>query len=185
MTSRRIIFVDPDYWTRPKETAIMKNDAADYRRATALIRHHAIGDQAGITAILDEAEADDRGTQLLIALLGTFSFIQPLLRTDAAITAIRQCIDLTATADDQPDWVRCAAAAIAAYADQDRDRLGDAIDEILDAGRGAGVLFQGISDIYFHLMPELRAPAGLHALDRWTMRLATEEGREGGEGRDA
>lgn len=174
--NRRVIFPDPDIWSTPKENPM--NDASDYRRATALIRHHAIGDQAGITAILDEATTEDRGTQLLVALLGVFSFITPLLRTEPARTAIRECIDLTADADDQPQWVRAAASAIAAHADDDKQRLGDAIDEVLDEGRGGGPLFQGISDIYFHLMPELRAPAGLHALARWTAGLAAAEGEE-------
>ena len=154
------------------------NNTADYRRATALIRHHAVGDQAGITAVLEEAETEDRGTELLVALLGIFAFIEPLLRTDTARTAIRQCIDITADADDQPYWVRAAASAIAAYADDDKQRLGDVIDEVLAEGRGAGVLFQGIADIWFNLMPELRAPAGLHALTRWATGLAVVEGDE-------
>jgi hypothetical protein len=176
--SRRVIFPDPDIWTTPKEKTMAINNTADYRRATALIRHHAVGDQEGITAILVEGEAEDRGTQLLVALLGIFAFIQPLLRTDTARTAMRQCIDLTADADDQPYWVRAAASAIAAYADDDKQRLGDAIDSVLAEGRGAGVLFQGVSDIWFNLMPELRAPAGLHALTRWATGLAAVEGEE-------
>ncbi|MDZ7883303.1 MAG: hypothetical protein U5N53_10515 [Mycobacterium sp.] len=101
-----------------------------------------------------------------------------MLRTEPAIAAIRQCIDLTADADDQPDWVRAAANAIAAHADEDNTRLAQVVDDFLDDGRGDGPLFQGIADIHFHLMPELRAPAGLHALTRWTARLARAEGEE-------
>lgn len=171
----RVIFPDPEIWNR-KDTPMTDN--ADYRRATALIRHHAIGDQAGITAILKESTAEDRGTQLLQALLGVFAIIQPLLRTEPARTAIRECIDITADDHDQPDWVRAAAAAIAAHADEDNTRLAEIVADFLDTGRGGGPLFEGIASIHFHLMPELRAPAGLQALSRWTARLARAEGEE-------
>lgn len=174
--TRRVIFPPADIWTQKENTM---NNNADYRRATALIRHHGIGDQEGITAILEEAEAHDRGTQLFVALLGIYSFVESVLRTEASQVAVRQCIDLTTDADDQPYWVRAAASAIAAHADDDKDRLCDVIDEVLAEGRGAGVLFQGVSDIWYHLMPELRAPAGLHALTRWTEGLAGAEGEEG------
>lgn len=152
--------------------------AGDCRRAMALISHHAVGDQAGITAIIDEAENADRATQLFIALLDAYRAIVPLLRTDSSITAMGQCIDITADAgaDEQPDWVRAAATVIAAHRDNKPNRLFDAVEEIHQAHGGSGLLFQGVSDIYFHLMPELRAPAGLDALARWTVVLAGQEG---------
>jgi hypothetical protein len=32
-----------------------------------------------------------------------------------------------------------------------------------------------VQDIYFHLLPELRAPARMDALARWTVQLAGQE----------
>ena len=54
----------------------------DVRRAAALILHHNNHDQDGIVAIFEEANANQRGTHMVLGVLGLFEQMVPELRTN-------------------------------------------------------------------------------------------------------
>ena len=53
----------------------------DHRRAAALILHNSRKDFAGMNAIIDEANEDDRQTQMLLGVLDLYDHLLPELRT--------------------------------------------------------------------------------------------------------
>ncbi|MFW0787574.1 hypothetical protein AAFP35_24015 [Gordonia sp. CPCC 206044] len=62
----------------------------DHRRAAVLLKHFGDGNDAGVTAIVDEIDADDRGGQLLFALLVLFGHLLPELRTSRGQELLRR-----------------------------------------------------------------------------------------------
>lgn len=67
-------------------------DVADYRRAAALIQHHGTGSLAGMNAVVEEANEEDRATQLLYAVLSIYQEIVPELRTDLGMSLMSSYI---------------------------------------------------------------------------------------------
>lgn len=172
--THRVIFVDPDLWTTHKETTTMSApDAGDCRRAMATIRHHAITDWAGVKAVLDEALAINRQTELLIATIDCYTAIVELLRTNTALAAMSQFVGTIANDHRDHDWRR-AATCIIARNTANKDRFNTAIIEGNELDRNAELLL-AVHDIHTVLMPELRTQIGLDALGKWTTNLAGEE----------
>lgn len=61
------------------------NVRGDYRRAAAIITHHARGDGDGVTAVLDEAAEAHRCKELLLAVLGLNQLMVPAIGSDTVI----------------------------------------------------------------------------------------------------
>ena len=124
----------------------------------ALITHHGVGDQTGHHSHPHRGRGPDRGTQLLLPCSTPTHASRRCCAPNPAIAAMKQCIEDTTEHDT--DWARTAAAAIQRPRRPRPGPLLDRLEEITETHHGAGLFFQGVPDIYFHLLPELRAPAG-------------------------
>ncbi len=96
MTRRRVIFPDPTIWThnKPKDNHHM-NDIkcgvfGDYRRAAAIITHHAQGDNMGVVAILNDAAKHQRCAELVAAILGLYELLVPNITDDSVLQRLTQ-----------------------------------------------------------------------------------------------
>lgn len=68
------------------------HDVADARRAATLIAHYATGNTEGCNYVLREANAQNRVTPLIEALLSVYGTVVPLLHSEVGVAAIRACI---------------------------------------------------------------------------------------------
>lgn len=150
--------------------------AGDCRRALALIGHHTRGFEQGIKAIIAEANAAGRGTNLLMALLDAYQFITPELRTAGSLVALSQWVDMCAKQTTVTDWSRAASITIA-HSTNDIDRFNALIIETNNED-SSGLLVGGILEMYAAILPELYTPAGSDAVSQWTARLSGREGDE-------
>ena len=66
--------------------------AADIRRAAALIVHYGHQDDAGMDAILQEANEPNRIAELILATIRVYETLIPLLHTEAGLALLRRTI---------------------------------------------------------------------------------------------
>ncbi|HRD10510.1 MAG TPA: hypothetical protein PLI79_01480 [Mycobacterium sp.] len=150
---------------------------SDYRRAAALIAHQAEGSVPGIRCILEEASTANRSTPLLIALLDAFRLIARELRTDSALQALGELIEIF-TGQSGP--MRAAALVTIARRDRDTARFNEVLIAANDAD-AAGGLLASVLELWAALLPELAAPHALRSLSTWTARIAASEDRADGD----
>ena len=144
---------------------------ADYRRAAALIRHQAEGSVSGIRFILDEASAANRTTPLLTSLLDAFRLIARELRTDPALEAVGELVEIFAQQDGP---MRAAARVTIARRDRDVSAFNAVLIEVNEDDR-AGELLADVVEMWAALLPELAAPSARRSLSEWTARIARQE----------
>ncbi|WP_370500258.1 hypothetical protein NWT09_00100 [Mycolicibacterium sp. jd] len=181
---RRVIFVDPELWTTPKENRMTINpaNAGDYRRAGAFIKWHAHGNRDGINAILLEALEAKRPTQFIAAILNTFDGIVPMLATKAGQRGMAELIIAIADGTDNldpdvvpEDWRR-AARLMVAYGENNSDTMNRILHETPDVSP----TIIGICDVYTVVLPMLHTPFGMGIIDTGIRRLSgmEAEGRQ-------
>ncbi|ORB89754.1 hypothetical protein LAUMK42_03724 [Mycobacterium persicum] len=182
MTRRRVIFVDPDIWTTRKDRSMTENHTApnhgDNRRAAALIAHRANGSIEGIDFVMRQSNQLNRSTQLLRATLNAYRHITGELRTDHALTAMAQFIELCAKGEEGAGTdIRRAAQAVIADVDHDLEAFNAILIEANNDDQAGGVML-GLLELYSALLPELATPYALQCLSQWTVRIAGHEDDE-------
>jgi hypothetical protein len=75
----------------------------DYRRAAAIIAHHARGDGDGVNAILADAANHKRCSELVIAILGLYELAVPHITDDNVIATIQQLALTWAQTENQKE----------------------------------------------------------------------------------
>ncbi len=172
MTRRKIIFPDPDYWTR-KDT--MTVTAGDYRRGGALLRHHIDRNCAGVNVILEEAVSAGRATNLVVALLETLDAVAQQLLTGVGLRGFDEWIHAYAMPDfgDYPDTWRRAARLIAAHGLKEHAEMSAIINDTAD-DNATPVILTTI-DVYAAVMPVLTTQIGTELLDAGIRTLAGME----------
>ncbi len=66
--------------------------AAAARRAAALICHHGVDDQEGMTTIINESIEAERYVELLVGVLMVYDSVVPVLHSKTGLAAIRATI---------------------------------------------------------------------------------------------
>lgn len=151
----------------------------DYQRAAALIGHEANGSAEGMQFVVDQACAENRTAQLLLATIDCYRTITAELRTDGALIAVWQLIEQETRRRNDDGDARRAATAIIARRDNDTDTFSAVLREANKVGRPAELLATVVG-IYSAILPELATPHAVAHLSQWTARIAGETG--GGQG---
>lgn len=146
---------------------------ADFRRAAALIRLRAESLVDGIAAGLNEAADLNRTTPLLRCLIDGYGFLARELRTEDALIAVNESLDMCAELSEDVVSQR-GAQVIVAHRDEDLDAFNAVLVAANDDGRPVDVLLS-VLDIYAILLPELAAPHCLANLAQWIARIAAAE----------
>lgn len=172
---RRVIFVDPELWTR-KDTTVnfTRDNAGDLRRAGVFIKHHAAHDRDGMNAILTETVEAHRETEFITAILDTFDTIVPQLVTPAGQRGMAELIIAMADGTHHipiPDNWHRAARFLLAYGDGDNKLMTRIMHETDDVSP----TIVGILDVYTVVLPMLHTPFGISAIDRGINTLASIE----------
>ncbi|BBX29317.1 hypothetical protein [Mycolicibacterium alvei] len=181
--SRRVIFPDPDIWTRkehPMTDQATPTNAADYRRAAALTVHHRQGNPAGVVAIIDETNTTGRAAHLLLATLGLHHNFIATLRTRDGINLMADYIHGIATLDptESPGTEICRAARILeCHGLQDLDGIDHEIRSAIDDQR-ATETFIALLDHYEVALPELSSNVGIGWIQDHITALANEEAQD-------
>lgn len=152
---------------------------ADYRRASALIRHRATSSIDGIALVLNEASDLNRTTPLLRSLIDGYQFLTAELRTPSAIVAVDESLDMCAALSEDSAHRR-GAEVIVAHRDKDIDAFNAVLIAANEDGKTVDVPV-AVLDIYAILLPELAAPHALKNLAQWTARIAGAEHAEPGD----
>ena len=66
--------------------------AADVRRAAALICHHGVNDQTGMTVLINEGIEAERYVELLVGVLMVYDSSVPILHSPVGLSVLRQVI---------------------------------------------------------------------------------------------
>jgi hypothetical protein len=72
----------------------------DYRRAAAIISHHARGDGDGVQAVIDDAAEKGRSTELLLAVVGLYQMVLPNVTDKDIVGPIQQLAAKLAAEED-------------------------------------------------------------------------------------
>ena len=171
--TRRVIFVDPDIWTQPKETrmTIGPVDAGDLRRAAAFIKHFAYDNRDGMNAILIEALEAQRASQFIDGILATYDAIVPQLVTPAGQRAM---VEMVLAIPDNPNYDEdCwrAARFLIAHGNQDRDGM----NQIMHETENVSPTIIGLLDVYASILPTLHTPFGMEMIERGIRTLSGME----------
>ena len=146
--------------------------SADFRRATALMRHSAAGSAEGIRFCLDEAAELGRSTHLLRGLLAGYGVVATELRTEAGLEGLWATVEAIAAREDQ---YGAAATIVLAHRDADLGAFNAGLVRANDAEGGPGSLVAAVLQLWAGLLPELASPPGLDGLARWTARIAERD----------
>lgn len=173
--SRRVIFVDPELWTRKDTTMnFTRDNAGDLRRAGVFIKHHAAHNRDGMNAILLETVEAHRETEFIDGILKTFDAIVPQLVTPAGQRGMAELVigmaDGTHHIPIPDNWHR-AARFLLAYGDADTTGMTRIIHETDDVSP----TIVGILDVYTIVLPMLHTQFGISAIDRGINTLVSLE----------
>ena len=84
-------------------TSTRRVDAADKRRAAALVTHYLDSDREAAEAIVEEANESDRTTELLVAVVALMAQTLTELRSPVGVRVVRSHLLNLAAAEEQPD----------------------------------------------------------------------------------
>lgn len=171
--SRRVIFPDPDIWTRPKETTVSidPTNAGDLRRAAAFIKHFAYDSRDGMNAILTEALEAQRTSQFIDGILATYDAIVPQLVTPAGQRAMAEMILIIPENPNYDEVCWRAARFLVAHGNQDRDGM----NEIMHETDNVSPTIIALLDIYASILPTLHTPFGMDMIERGIRTLSGME----------
>ncbi|GJF17740.1 hypothetical protein NGTWS0302_16920 [Mycolicibacterium cyprinidarum] len=153
------------------------HEAADQRRATALVCHYGRNNLDGINAILAEASEADRVVPLIGATLSLHAHIVPILYTEDGLACLTHMI--YALAEDPEVDEDCARAARLAVAHSEQDAT--ATNAVLAAAAHADratQLITAILTLFSSTVPTLYSELGLKVLERSILNWAAREDSE-------
>jgi hypothetical protein len=158
-------------------------NAADGRRAAALIIHRRRADSDGVVALLDEANDSGRMTELVLAVLDLYRNAIAELRSDNGIELIASYVGQMCELAEQagPDFGAGPGAMVQSARLLDAHGRGDTagINRVLGEAAGRGLyLILGLLDLLESLLPELSCEAGYNWLDRCVAIYAAEEAQD-------
>ena len=169
---RKIIFPDPQIWTRKDDMSI---NTGDFRRAGVLLKHHIDNNRDGVNVILDEALDAGRATNLIAALLETLDAVAQQLLTNIGLQGFDEWLGAYATPEfgEYPDTWRRAARLITAHGNKDNAEM----DAILAEGSDDNVtpLILTAITVYTTVMPVLSTQIGAEILNTGIAKLAGME----------
>ena len=169
---RKIIFPDPQIWTRKDDMSI---NTGDFRRAGVLLKHHIDNNRDGVNVILDEALDAGRATNLIAALLETLDAVAQQLLTNIGLQGFDEWLGAYANPEfgDYPDTWRRAARLITAHGNKDNAEM----DAILAEGSDDNVtpLILTAINVYTTTMPVLSTHIGAEILNTGIAKLAGME----------
>lgn len=181
--TRRVIFPDPDIWTKPKEHTVNVNPASagDLRRAGAFIKHYLYRNGEGVDAILTETLEVGRAGQLAEALLATLDAVSQQLLTEVGLRALDEGVATIADPTFDPDDVipeeqHRAARLITAHGRDERDEMNRIITETADVTP----TLLALVDVYGIVMPGLSTNMGMQVVNNGIRKLSGMEA-EGGQ----
>lgn len=173
---RRVIFPDPEIWTRKDNT--MTALPSDHRRAAALIAHHRQSNTPGVNAVIEDANHAGRGIELVMSVMGTHQGLLGLLRTNGAVALMLAYVEQIATngtADEPDPHLVQAAQLLRAHSREDFTTISDIL-----GGEQPTHVFAKLLDLYEVLIPELTTPEGVDWLTRQAAAMAgLEDDAEG------
>jgi hypothetical protein len=154
-------------------------NAADRRRATALVCHYGRGSFEGWNAVVAEAADLGRVTALVIELVALHADVVPVLLTKDGVACVSDAIYRIVTAPAQTDEdpavedCRRAGRLMFAYAEDKLAEINAVLREAVDLGR-ATELVVAVLEMYRRHVPQMYSPLGLQVLERsilsWAMR---------------
>ncbi len=182
---RRVIFPDPNIWTHKERNYPMTEsyadtpNAADGRRAAALITHHRRGDRTGMYEIVNSAVDHGRPTELVLAVMDLYRRAIVELRTDHGLELLAAYVGQLSTATDDPDTIDITRAAIIldAHGRGDFVTLSATLSSASTNKRGSETLL-ALLDLYAVVLPELTSDIGIGWLDRCATTFFEEEATE-------
>ncbi|MDW5613237.1 hypothetical protein [Mycolicibacterium sp. D5.8-2] len=162
MNRHRVIFVDPELWTTPKENRMNPTiTTGDWRRAGALLKHRLARDVDGCNAILEETIQVARLSNLIVALIGTLDAVADQLLTPLGLDGLNEWLEAWTRTDFDPtrptEWTRAAALTVACHA-KDTSEMHRVIEEGDDDNVTPVVL--SIIDAYAAACPALATHTG-------------------------
>ncbi|MFV8233695.1 hypothetical protein [Mycolicibacterium fortuitum] len=181
--NHRVIFPDPDIWTRKENNMTTYADqpnAADARRAAAITIHHRRGNNEGLHTILVESVETARPAELVLAILELHCNAIVELKTAAGVDLMARYVQalaampIPANPDTEGGDVSRAAQLLDAHGRGDTDALNQALQDATKAGRPAELVV-ALLGLYDHLLAELSCEAGIDWLERCITSFATEE----------
>ncbi len=179
---RRVIFPDPEIWTR-KATMTQYADhprAADARRASAITIHHRQQNRDGLVALVLETCEAGRPTELLLALLAIHRTAILQLRSDVGLQFVGRYVKQLAAGAGQLDDndkaadIARSARLLDAHAREDVEAISATVRAAVDAGRPTELVIR-LLDLYEVLLPELSSEPGINWLRGCVSLFAAEE----------
>jgi hypothetical protein len=162
-------------------------NAADARRAAALIIHRRRSDTGGVAALLEEANGAHRMTELVLAVLDLYRNAIEELRTDNGINLIASYVGHICKLAEQAgpeigagEMVQ-SARLLDAHGRGDIAATNQAFREAAAARRAVSLVL-GLLDLLETLLPELSCDAGFDWLNRCVATFAAEEAQNDDEG---
>lgn len=147
--------------------------AADCRRATALACHYGRANIDGVNALFKETVEVGRVTELLMALIGLYAHIVPVLVTKLGMRCLSEVVVNVATKGKDDDDRR-AARLVMAHSLGDVDGMNAVLNEAKAAEAITG-LFMSLMALYCMIVPALRTDVGLDALQAAVLDIAALE----------
>lgn len=152
---------------------------ADCRRATALACHWGRANVDGVNELFNEAVEKKRISELLIALLGLYAYIVPVLVTKLGMGCLSETV-VNIAGHGKDDSSRRAARLVIAHSGHDVDAINTVLREARDADAITD-LFLSLMGLYSMLVPALNTNAGLTALQAAVLDIAALEAEAGDE----
>ncbi len=153
-------------------------DAADNRRATALVCHYGRHNIDGFNAVLEETADEDRGTELIGAVLALHAQVIPILLTGDGLACLTGAIYTRRDDPDYSDGIRNAARLVTADSEGNIDDLNEALREATTSDWGVTYLVFSVLSMFSTLVPILYSELGLRTLERSIIDWAAREDQQ-------
>ena len=166
--ARRVIFPDPEIWTRKEPVLnINPHTAGDLRRAAAFIRHRLYRDDDGVNAIIIDAVESGRVGEFIHGLLTTLDAVSKQLHSEAGLRGFDELLVTLASPEQDPEDVvpiqqRRGARLFIAYGREDTDAQNAVIHEDPDVTP----TLLGLVGAVALAMPSLSTTIGASIIDR-------------------
>ncbi|MCV7191873.1 hypothetical protein [Mycolicibacterium brumae] len=182
--SRRVIFPDPQIWTRKENTMTNPDHVQprDIRLAAVLIKHHLTSNTAGQVEVIRETVDTDRATALLAAVLDLHAQFVTQTRNQVGLDFFAEGIHALGEFDPVDEIgqdLLNAIAVVEGHGTGDIAAINEVLTKVRAQGRGTQLMIN-ILDVFDHALPELSSHAGIRWLDA-TVAEILSSGRETGQ----